>query len=380
MVNLQERNQSTNIVPPGELMLEQLNLDPTKLKLIKPSYRSHYRAVINWLTKYQPDPNVTNLEKVRGLLEAFDHLCKVEDWEAAKDILLTPLDSFSKVHIPRQLEFWSLYQEGIQICQKILKKSALDIDVICFRMLGNYQLRLGNYPEATDYYEQSLAIARQIGDRQSEGQALGNLGLTYDSLGQYDRAIDSHQQALIITQEVGDRQGEGQALGNLGLVYNNLGEYNRAIDFYQKYLTIAQEIGDRQGESVALGNLGHVYDSLGQYDCSIDFHQQSLIISREINYRIGEGAALVNIGETQIKLEQYPESLTNNQAALEIFQEIGVREWEAEALKNLAKLHQALGKVEEARQYCQQALSLATELGIPLAAECEALQLQLENQ
>ena len=48
-------------------------------------------------------------------------------------------------------------------------------------------------------------------------------------------------------------------------------------------------------------------------------------------------------------------------------------------MKNLAELHQALGEVEMARQYCQQALVLAIELGIPLAAECEALQLQLDS-
>jgi len=45
----------------------------------------------------------------------------------------------------------------------------------------------------------------------------------------------------------------------------------------------------------------------------------------------------------------------------------------------LAELHQALGEVEVARQYCQQALALARELGIPLAAECEALQLKMQN-
>ena len=85
------------------------------------------------------------------------------------------------------------------------------------------------------------------------------------------------------------------------------------------------------------------------------------------------------MGGTQIKLEQYPESLTNNQTALEIFREIGDQEGVAEALKNLAELQQALGEVEVARQYCQQALGLATELGIPLAAECEALLLKIEN-
>lgn len=38
-----------------------------------------------------------------------------------------------------------------------------------------------------------------------------------------------------------------------------------------------------------------------------------------------------------------------------------------------------MSDLDLARQYCQQALVLAIELGIPLAAECEALQLQLDS-
>jgi hypothetical protein len=72
MVNLQEKSQADNILPPGEEMLQKLGFDAKQLKLIKsPKKRSNYRAVINWLTKYHPNPNFSNLEKVKGSLEAF---------------------------------------------------------------------------------------------------------------------------------------------------------------------------------------------------------------------------------------------------------------------------------------------------------------------
>jgi hypothetical protein len=46
---------------------------------------SNYSAVEWWLTEYKPKPDAPNLEKVRGYLEAFHHLCEVEDWEKASD-------------------------------------------------------------------------------------------------------------------------------------------------------------------------------------------------------------------------------------------------------------------------------------------------------
>jgi hypothetical protein len=42
-------------------------------------------------------------------------------------------------------------------------------------------------------------------------------------LGQPQRAIEFHQQYLAIAREVGDRQGEGIALGRLGAAYAALG-------------------------------------------------------------------------------------------------------------------------------------------------------------
>jgi tetratricopeptide (TPR) repeat protein len=51
------------------------------------------------------------------------------------------------------------------------------------------------------------------------------------SLGNYSKAIKFHQQRLPIAREVGDRQGEGNALVNLGNAYFLLGDYKQAIKF-----------------------------------------------------------------------------------------------------------------------------------------------------
>jgi tetratricopeptide (TPR) repeat protein len=293
-----------------------------------------------WLTAYQPAPNAENLETVRGYLEAIDHYCVISDWDTVKDLFVNPIDTPAKSTLSWQLDIWGYFQEEIRLCQKLLGKCGLDTDLKCWRSIGNGYIDLGNYSKTIEAYENSLRISRTIGDRQGEGNALGNLGLVYKDLGNYSWAIDFHQQALIISREIGDRQGEGCDLGGLGNAYYRLGNYAQSIDFNQKYLAIAREVGDRRDE----------------------------------------GIALVNIGESQLKLEQYPDALTNNQAALTIFQEIGDRANEVEALKNLAELHQSLGKVAVAQQYCQQALALATELDISLKEDCEQLMTNLKDQ
>ena len=99
-------------------------------------------------------------------------------------------------------------------------------------------------------------IAREIGDRRGEGNALGNLGNAWADLGEPRRAIEFYEQALVIAREIGDRRGEGAALGNLGMAWMDLGEPRRAIEFYEQRLEIARAIGDRMGEGNAAYELG----------------------------------------------------------------------------------------------------------------------------
>jgi len=102
-----------------------------------------------------------------------------------------------------------------------------------------------------------------------------------------------------------------------------------------------------------------------EFSQNIDFQEEALIYK--------------NIGDEDFSLGRYREAIASFDKALEIYREIGLRKDEADTLKQLAELYQSLGEIEVARRYCQQALVLAIELGIPLAAECEALQLQLDS-
>ncbi|NEQ32383.1 MAG: CHAT domain-containing protein, partial [Leptolyngbya sp. SIO4C5] len=232
--------------------------------------------------------------------------------------------------------------------------------------LGNLGIAydsLGDYRQAIDFQRQSLEIAQQIGDRQGEASVLGNLGIAYAALGDYRQAIDFHQQSLEIAQQIGDRQGEADSLGNLGNAYHALGDYLKAIDLHQQSLEIAQQIGDRRGEANALGNLGIAYDALGDYGQAIDFHQQSLEIAQQIGYRLGEASVLGNLGTAYDSLGDYRQAIDFYQQAREIAQQIGDRRGEANSLGSLGSAYHALGDYLKAIDFHQQQLDIARQIG-----------------
>jgi tetratricopeptide (TPR) repeat protein len=114
--------------------------------------------------------------------------------------------------------------------------SSLDYKVLQLKMnsliyLGLAAHALGNYQQAIDYHNQSLDIAKRIGDVAAEGTCYGNLGLAAHALGNYQQAIDYYNQSLDIAKRSGDVSREGTCYGNLGAAADALGNYQQAIDY-----------------------------------------------------------------------------------------------------------------------------------------------------
>jgi len=188
---------------------------------------------------------------------------------------------------------------------------------------GAYTGDLRFHPrQSIHWLEAQAQAARQLGNRQAEGAALGNLGRAYADLGETRKVIDHSEQCLAIAREIGDRRGEGNALNNLGNAYAHLGETRKAIDHHEQDLAIAREIGDRRGEGSTLGNLGIAYAHLGETRKAIDYFEQRLIIAREIGDRRGEGNALWNAALAYEVLGERDLALSHADLALAIYEAI----------------------------------------------------------
>ncbi|MEW6493482.1 MAG: tetratricopeptide repeat protein [Cyanobacteriota bacterium] len=364
---------------------------------------AHDTAAKMWLTAHQPEPEAPILEQVRGYLEAFHHLCELEDWESASEILSIRLDTPTNEELVNQLGIWGYYREQIELYSRLLYKLNPSLDSICLNDLGVAYNCLGNYALALKYHSQNIALTQKIDDKAGQGMALGNLGHTYyalgdyaraldcyqqrsvsakeigdkageraalcglgniyHALGDYARALDYHQQCLALTKQIGDKAGQGTALVNLGNAYNFLGDYTRAIEYCQQSLTIAKQIGNKAGEALALGNLGVAYYSLGNYTCALEYCQQCLAIAKQIGDRAGQGMALGNLGNVYHALGDYARALDYHQQDLAIAKQIGNKAGEALALSNLGNAYNFLRDYPHALEYCQQSLTIAKQIG-----------------
>jgi tetratricopeptide (TPR) repeat protein len=167
-------------------------------------------------------------------LEAGHHLFEAGEYDRSY-ALLGPASDWLQNH--------GRVREGLQVLKPFLGESvcAAMAKQRVGRLLGTVGLayyRLGQVEQAIGYFEQDLAIMREIGDRWNEGATLGNLGAAYANLGQVEQAIGYFEQSLAIAREIGDRWGEGATLGNLGEAYYRLGQVERRSDSWSKPLRL----------------------------------------------------------------------------------------------------------------------------------------------
>jgi hypothetical protein len=90
--------ETDNLTQAGQSILSYLQIDAPdgRLNGISHAERANYQAVKNWLTKYRPQEDKTNLDQIKGLLESFYHLCQVDAWKQATELLLLRIHSVNQ--------------------------------------------------------------------------------------------------------------------------------------------------------------------------------------------------------------------------------------------------------------------------------------------
>ena len=99
----------------------------------------------------------------------------------------------------------------------------------------------------------------QSPDRHVQAEALGQTGKQHHHLGNFRVALPYFQQSLQISQEIGDKSGEGTTLNNISQIFQARGDYDTALRYLQQSLQIRQEIGDVAGLCATLFNMGHIH-------------------------------------------------------------------------------------------------------------------------
>lgn len=142
---------------------------------------------------------------------------------------------------------------------------------------GNLLRLQGEPTTAGSLYEESLALYRELGDKQGIAYSLSNWGIALLDNGEYKRAAAALGEGLELLRELGDKWGVANSLNVLADVATEEGDYGRAQALYEESLVLQQELKDQLCIAVSLNNLGRLARRLGDYKRAKALLAQSLI-------------------------------------------------------------------------------------------------------
>ena len=390
-----------NLTPPGEEVLKKIGINPSEFcRRISSEKDLQYVTVISLLTIHSPDPEAENIKQIEGFLEAFEHLCSIDDWDRAWKLISIPLNTPTNEELREQLNTWGYALRQLEIHQKLLNKLPEENSLVllgigeAYNSLGDYQQSLNSfktalqettnseetatileglgssyllqneYDLAISYYEKALANTPRNNNKERQRNILENLGKAYFfGKRDYEKSFDCLNKSLALARYLQNYRGEGVVLKHLGDCYLTWQDYHKAEECYQQSLAIMQKIENRQGQEVALLGIGRIHLSFQEYDEAINCFEEALYIAQKIDDRRGEGEAFGNLGMACHQKGNREQAFNYYNLGLNIAQEINNRQAERTSLAFLAMMYLEQEEYDSAIEYHEKAILIAREMG-----------------
>lgn len=232
-----------------------------------------------------------------------------------------------------------------------------------FYSLADAHDGLTQYSLAIEYCDKSLAVSKQLEDR--NGQALGYIqrAIFHESLRDYEKALNCLYQSL---SAVGAQSFDA---AQLWIIYDvaakcfaSIGSYKAALAYQQQALRTALEMGAPLNLSRCYSHMGAIYGKLENYDEAIRFTQMAFDVGRGLsNETIGKdimALACLRLGHLYRQAGDYAKAIPYYDQNLEIYRALDFQAVKYESHKG--KLFSYLAQGDDGASE----LELQTTLGL----------------
>jgi tetratricopeptide (TPR) repeat protein/transcriptional regulator with XRE-family HTH domain len=257
-----------------------------------------------------------------------------------------------------------LHQEAVTIC----RREGLG-GVVAIQALHGWAealFALGRPDRAVEMFAESLALARESGDRSYEAENLMMLGFSYAGFmgaGQYREALASFDEALTISRAAQLDWHTGYILAGRGVTKGRAGDYQGGIADLAAALALKLSAGTARYQIMALDYFGDLAADLGEHERTLALREQALRLAREIGAAFWLPRQQANLAVARLALgDTSGAALLTEALALARRRKQGFHA--VRCLEALAELEVVRGAYAEAAAYADQLMELARAGGM----------------
>jgi tetratricopeptide (TPR) repeat protein len=241
---------------------------------------------------------------------------------------------------------------------------------------------LGEYGQAQELCERSLAIRRELGDQRGMADAMLTLGVISWVQGRLEEADRLLQESLSIYWAMDDWSRVAHAIKSVGEVLVRRGRFEEGLALMESSLDLYEDLGHRYGGLGLLPFLGESKVHLGCYAEARADAQQGVALSGQAKHRWGVGFAQFVDGLGAVAEGSGREALALFQEAGAVFEELRHRENRGWVLGPLGLAAREAGETAQVRECVVEALKTGVDLGafLPVMYGLPAAALLLADQ
>ena len=292
-------------------------LDAGELSSTRDRHLAHYVSLAE-----QAAPGLKGANSVtwlRRLDDELDNLRLALEWALENNVeaglrLVSPIG-----------RFWYLRGRAREHCDWITrlfdKPEAQDHPVLHARALGmkaSDLYALGDLTQAQACAEKSLALCRELGDRQGKAYSLYILAYVQGDVFATRRLLED---SLALYRALGDKAGQAEILHELG--FNSGVDSERARAFEEESLALYREAGDQIGIASQLAALAILLSQLGDYATARQLIEEALPMQRQLGLKNEIPYSLTTVGQLAFWQGDWQQAHVYLDESIALFDEIG---------------------------------------------------------
>ena len=191
-------------------------------------------------------------------------------------------------------------EEGLRLSEEAGIKGSLAASLT--NLLGDVAMTRGDYEQAKELLEDSLALYQKVGDRRFVPRVLAFLGNVSFEQEHYEQAKGLFEESLALGRELGEPTAIGMALMSLGYVFLLEGEQERARALLEEAEALSRERRHKGVLINAIDNLGWAALLRGEHERAKSYYEESLALCEELGNELiasesMEGLARISASE-----------------------------------------------------------------------------------
>jgi class 3 adenylate cyclase/tetratricopeptide (TPR) repeat protein len=291
------------------------------------------------------------------------HYERGEVWEKALEYLVKAGQKAQQAYANQEAR--EHYSRALDICERLGEAVEPATRMTLYAGKGAVHLLLSEFRASIEAHQRLLEVARQLGDRHKEAEALYQIGFGFFWAHEFEKALEFSYQAQTLASEISNKNILAASLFVIAFVHAVTGKLDEAACSLEEALRVSREAGEKGREGFNLILLGMLHSWKGEYEQALRLLEQGFTIGQAHDLQLVVIWIVWERGLTHAGKGEYAAALGALQDALALSDRLSDKVFKCRVLNTLGWVYGELYNLEAAIRYNREGAEASYKIGDP---------------